>query len=759
MNSNIFLDLSSNRLELNMDDIPVPSENTFDVTLPAAHSYLGQNLEELRGRTILDDGIYINLPLLVKQSVLFPGQTLPMTVFGTQTIEMLQTCIQNDRTFGVVCYGNPDMERIGTTAEIYEYTDGGIWLDHGRREFRLKAKGRQRFKILRIITQKKELLYLGHVISDKGVRPNPEKVQAIRKYLIPKNHKELKQFLGLFKWEMRQQDHKPLIWLFNVKDPSSRLMRWRLKLEEYDYEVLYKDTYITGNINVIKKKHLIEISLITKENKQESINLETIFNCLIKLKEYVISYNQKIISIALIENIISKPKITQIIKYKERNCVPSGQRKATHIDSDSPEAPGAWLGGSYASTLYPDLTPSDYHLFLSMANDFADEKFASREACENRLSQFFTNRDEGFYERDIMELPSKWQQVIEQNGAQDQLTKFCTAYPLLDTNSTTIADTIINKFIYTFGAPAKLFSDQGSNISGEMIKEVARIFKIKQVKTSVYHLQSNGSLERSHHELAEYLKPFVNDNNKISANVKVLPEITLEAPFLDQRLASLDHLRISVDSEEDMKKQERVENLDAAVTAWPAWVYRQYDPIRLSFRIRQHLQFLETRGGSVPKNPIDLSFWVAQNILMDHNERLTLLTYDCAISRLQREIKYLVEDKIYVCVNCESFIGRQSHMFPMNKEGPQGSYVNPGGVIHETITFYHVQGVLLNNSDPSTEYSWFPGYAWTIAICKGCRHHVGWKFTAVQSNLRPKEFWGLTRRSLKNKDLKIKKKK
>lgn len=63
---------------------------------------------------------------------------------------------------------------------------------------------------------------------------------------------------------------------------------------------------------------------------------------------------------------------------------------------------------------------------------------------------------------------------------------------------------------------------------------------------------------------------------------------------MDQRLASLDHLRISVDSEEDMKKQERVEKLDAAVTAWPAWVYRQYDPVRLSFRIRQHLQFLET---------------------------------------------------------------------------------------------------------------------------------------------------------------------
>lgn len=65
----------------------------------------------------------------------------------------------------------------------------------------------------------------------------------------------------------------------------------------------------------------------------------------------------------------------------------------------------------------PDLAPSDYHLFLAMGNDFAGENFASRETCENRLSQFFANKDQGFYERGIMKLPSKWQQVIEQNGA------------------------------------------------------------------------------------------------------------------------------------------------------------------------------------------------------------------------------------------------------------------------------------------------------------------------------------------------------
>jgi len=43
--------------------------------------------------------------------------------------------------------------------------------------------------------------------------------------------------------------------------------------------------------------------------------LKTVFNCLVKLKEYAISHNQKIVSIASIRNITDKSKIIQMIKY------------------------------------------------------------------------------------------------------------------------------------------------------------------------------------------------------------------------------------------------------------------------------------------------------------------------------------------------------------------------------------------------------------------------------------------------------------
>jgi hypothetical protein len=35
-------------------------------------------------------------------------------------------------------------------------------------------------------------------------------------------------------------DHEPLTWIFKKNDPNSRIMRMKLKLEEFDYTIIYK---------------------------------------------------------------------------------------------------------------------------------------------------------------------------------------------------------------------------------------------------------------------------------------------------------------------------------------------------------------------------------------------------------------------------------------------------------------------------------------------------------------------------------------
>lgn len=60
-------------------------------------------------------------------------------------------------------------------------------------------------------------------------------------------------------------DHRPLVWLFNVKDLNSRLTKFRLKLEEYDYEIKYKPGKQNTNADALSRIPDAEISEILEK--------------------------------------------------------------------------------------------------------------------------------------------------------------------------------------------------------------------------------------------------------------------------------------------------------------------------------------------------------------------------------------------------------------------------------------------------------------------------------------------------------------
>jgi len=93
---------------------------------------------------------------------------------------------------------------------------------------------------------------------------------------------------------------------------------------------------------------------------------------------------------------------------------------------------------------------------------------------------------------------------------QDLLTKYSVAVPLQEATSLTIADAFVKNFICIYGAPKIILTDQGTNFLSSLIRNLTKKFNIKHLKTTAYHPQSNGSLERSHHVLTEYLKTQIN---------------------------------------------------------------------------------------------------------------------------------------------------------------------------------------------------------------------------------------------------------
>lgn len=49
-------------------------------------------------------------------------------------------------------------------------------------------------------------------------------------------------------------DHAALKWLLSLKDPNSRLVRWTLKLSEFDYEIIHKPGKLHSNADALSRK-------------------------------------------------------------------------------------------------------------------------------------------------------------------------------------------------------------------------------------------------------------------------------------------------------------------------------------------------------------------------------------------------------------------------------------------------------------------------------------------------------------------------
>jgi len=64
----------------------------------------------------------------------------------------------------------------------------------------------------------------------------------------------------------------------------------------------------------------------------------------------------------------------------------------------------------------PDLAPSDYHLFRSMAHFFSGKSFNTIAEVEIGVQEFFSSKPTEWYREGIQQLAERWVKVIKNNG-------------------------------------------------------------------------------------------------------------------------------------------------------------------------------------------------------------------------------------------------------------------------------------------------------------------------------------------------------
>lgn len=570
---------------------------------------------------------------------------------------------------------------------------------------------------------KKETKYLGHIITDKGVKPNPELIKAIKNFPKPSTVNEIQRFLGLtgyyrrfikdyaslskpltsllkkgqpFEWTIERNeafqkliellqsnliliypdfkkqfflttdasnyaigsilsqkneeeflrpisyasrtlnkaelnystiekellaivwstkhfrpylygrkfiiitDHKPLLWLFNVKDPGSRLLRWRLRLEEYDYEITYKKGSLNVNadalsriqINIIStswktyekfcnynqnqltnQQHLIthklfkdvknlavftstkptlkDFNIITKIQKPIFLTIEQItkdrcyYICYIRKNNNRFEYKNFLYLLETLLALITKNGQPEITFFDDKYATTShtyekALRMIRYIFKDTKIETSVLVKLKYPENV-PQLLQNyhdnilighpgfkrmfmhikEYYFWPSIREDIKNYVKTCPECQLNKINRHPTkmplqltdiaNRPFGKIALDTIIMPKSQSGNTCIISIQDNLSKFIQLYPEKKHDAETIKKILIN-FIGTFGVPETILTDNGMEFVSNTITEITLLFKISHIRTTPYHPEGNGGLERCHAVIKDYFKIYTEKN-------------------------------------------------------------------------------------------------------------------------------------------------------------------------------------------------------------------------------------------------------
>ena len=87
----------------------------------------------------------------------------------------------------------------------------------------------------------------------------------------------------------------------------------------------------------------------------------------------------------------------------------------------------------------------------------------------------------------------------------DRATRWTECIPLTDITATSVAIAFVTGWISRFGVPLNVVSDRGSQFLSEFFNQLSQIIGFHHLRTTSYHPQSNGFIERLHRTLKSAL--------------------------------------------------------------------------------------------------------------------------------------------------------------------------------------------------------------------------------------------------------------
>lgn len=338
-------------------------------------------------------------------------------------------------------------------------------------------------------------------------------------------------------------DHHALCWLANLKDPSGRLARWSLRLQEFDITVTYKSGRKHSDADCLSRAPVgpppeetddeAFLGAITASDFADKQGEDT------ELRE-VIRYLQGEIAEAprlfkrtaptfYLHNGVLVKKNFGPNKRQLLLVVPQSLREeilqASHDDPVSGHlGVTRTLHRIQEKYFWPRLT-CDVRHYVKTCRDCQRRKVPPTKPAG--LLQPVETPARPFQQVG-MDLLGPFPTSASQNKwivvATDYLTRYAETTALPRGTAVEVAKFFIHQIVLRHGAPEVVITDRGTAFTADLMQSILRFSYTDHRKTTAYHPQTNGLTERLNKTLADMLSMYVDVEHKTWDDV--LPYVT-----------------------------------------------------------------------------------------------------------------------------------------------------------------------------------------------------------------------------------------
>ncbi|GFU96186.1 transposon Tf2-9 polyprotein [Trichonephila clavipes] len=307
-------------------------------------------------------------------------------------------------------------------------------------------------------------------------------------------------------------DHKPLAGFLSNKNPSSKILRWKLALEEFNYDI----HYISGSLNSVA------------DHLSRCINNITI--ALLDSKDLIKMQHEDPVLSPIIQKIDQNDVSPQVSNY-----FINGEGLLCHLSKRPSRSPRS--NTTRKQVCIPhclkarilESVHSEYGGYLKFFKTYhrLSEKFFWRNMYKD-TKNFVRSCIVCLSRKNAFKIPPAPHQPVEQSQGPgetchidifghlkttpkgnsyvlsmiDAFTKYIHIVPLLDIKSSTISKAFFDNYIVHRGCPHKLVVDNATYFKSSEFVEFCRVMGIHKRHISSYSAHVNGRVEKSNQSLA-----------------------------------------------------------------------------------------------------------------------------------------------------------------------------------------------------------------------------------------------------------------